>query len=114
MYQQALDRLSEGDLRDAAEKAWCAAKRATDALVLSRTNQHADEIEGTIRPTTRELKKLAYEDEQVENLLVGRYFSRMVWLHGECFCLGLCAPVEDAERRIRETVSYIEDCERLA
>ena len=38
VHRQALERLEAGDIRDAAEKAWCATKRATDALVLSRTN----------------------------------------------------------------------------
>ena len=38
MQVQALERLNEGDIRDAAEKAWCATKRTTDALVLSRTS----------------------------------------------------------------------------
>ena len=39
MYLAALSRLSEGDIRDASEKAWCAAKRATDALVLARSGE---------------------------------------------------------------------------
>ena len=114
MYDQALERLNQGDLRDAAEKAWCATKRATDALILSRTNQPENEDSDAIRPTTRGLKYLAFEDEEIERLLVGRYFSRMYWLHGECFYRGLCDPVEDAVRRIRETSNYIDDCERLA
>ena len=37
MQTQAVERLEAGDLRDAAEKAWCATKRATDALILART-----------------------------------------------------------------------------
>ena len=32
MHSEALERLAAGDIRDAAEKAWCATKRATDAL----------------------------------------------------------------------------------
>ena len=32
MQAAAVERLEAGDIRDAAEKAWCAAKRATDAL----------------------------------------------------------------------------------
>ena len=39
MQTQAIERLEAGDIRDAAEKAWCAAKRATDALVLARTRE---------------------------------------------------------------------------
>ena len=32
MHSEALERLAAGDIRDAAEKAWCSTKRATDAL----------------------------------------------------------------------------------
>ena len=39
MRDAALERLAAGDLRDAAEKAWCATVRATEALVLIRTGQ---------------------------------------------------------------------------
>ena len=37
---QAVERLEQHDIRDAAEKAWCAPpKRATDALILARTGE---------------------------------------------------------------------------
>ena len=39
MHGEALERLAAGDIRDAAEKAWCATKRATDALILARTGE---------------------------------------------------------------------------
>ena len=35
-HRAALERLAAGDVRDAAERAWGATKRATDALVLAR------------------------------------------------------------------------------
>ena len=35
----AVERLDQGDIRDAAEKAWGATKRATDALILARTGK---------------------------------------------------------------------------
>ena len=58
MHVAALERLEQGDIRDAAEKAWCAAKRATDALILDRT--------GVLPPrspdTTRGLRTLAAAD----------------------------------------------------
>ena len=38
LHQSALKIAEEGDLRDAAEKAWCAVNRATTALVLARTD----------------------------------------------------------------------------
>ena len=35
VHADALRLLESGDIRDAAEKAWCATKRATDALILA-------------------------------------------------------------------------------
>ena len=39
VHAQAIERLQNGDIRDAAEKAWCATKRATDTLILARTGE---------------------------------------------------------------------------
>ena len=39
MHSQAVERLEQGDIRDAAEKSWCATERATDALLLARTGE---------------------------------------------------------------------------
>ena len=39
MYEAALERLAAGDVRDAADKAWCAALQATNALILARTGE---------------------------------------------------------------------------
>ena len=39
MHGAALARMADDDIRDAAEKAWCATLRATEALVLARTGQ---------------------------------------------------------------------------
>ena len=108
LHQSSLERLEAGDIRDAAEKAWCATKRATDALILART----EEMPGTTAITTACLDDLAREDEAVKPL-VGRYYSRIHQLHGQCFYNGFCQPVV-TERRIRETGIYIDDAERLA
>lgn len=109
MYTSAIEQLDAGDIRDAAEKAWCATRRATDALVLARTG-----VEPERSPdTSRQLNELARRDPGVEGL-VGRFYSRQAQLHGECFYLGLCEPVEATTRRIRETVAYITDAEALA
>ncbi len=107
MQAQAVERLEQGDLRDAAEKAWCATKRATDALILARTGEHP----GTTAGTTNGIDALARADSRVKPL-VGRYYSRIGQLHGLCFYDDNCGP--DTERRIRETVDYIQDAERLA
>ncbi len=79
-HQAALERLAAGDIRDAAEKAWCATKRATDALILARTGEEP----GPTALTSNELDALAREDSRVQSLL-GRYYSRISQLHGAVF-----------------------------
>ena len=109
VHADALRLLAAGDIRDAAEKAWCAAKRATDALILARTG-----VEPEISSdTTRGLLRLEAEDKSLSSL-VGRYFSRQSRLHGACFYLGVCEPADEVERRIRQTADYIHDAENLA
>lgn len=109
MHPAALDRLAAGDIRDAAEKAWCAAKRAIDALVLART--------GSLPPkspdTTRALQSMAAADPAFRGLRA-RYFERQASLHGNCFYTGWCEPIEDIELLIRETADFIRDARRLA
>ena len=109
MYNAAMERLAAGDIRDASEKAWCATKRATDALILARTGEEPPKSPDT----TRALDRLA-EDDPTVKILVGRYYSRQSQLHGDCFYTGLCDPLHTTQRRIRETVLYIEDAKRLA
>jgi hypothetical protein len=109
MYAQAIERLEQRDIRDAAEKAWCATKRATDALILARTG-----TEPEMTPqTSAGLRRLSAQDDAVRPL-IRRYYSRQGILHGDCFYLGLCEPTEDTGRRIRETIDYIQDAENLA
>ena len=107
MQAQAIDCFDRGDIRDAAEKAWCATKRATDALILIRTGEKPV----TTARTTDELDELVDREPAAESLL-GRYFSRQGQLHGACFYDKRCNP--QTERRIRETVQYISDAEALA
>ena len=107
VHAQAIERLQASDIRDAAEKAWCATKRATDALVLSRTGEEPS----STHDTTEALLALAKQSNAYEPL-VGRYFTRISYLHGTCFYSGICGP--DVERRIRETSAYIDDAEKLS
>lgn len=109
LQDDALEMLEMGKIRNAAEKAWGATKRATDALILARTGYEPERTP----ETSAELRALAARDAAVRGL-VGRYYSRQGVLHGDCFYLGLCDPLEDTERRIRETADYIADAERLA
>ena len=109
VHADALWLLESGDIRDAAEKAWCATKRATDALILARTGEEPE-----LSPdTSRGLVRLAEADNAISSL-VGRYYSRQGHLHGTCFYLGICEPVAEIYRRIRQTADYISDAAKLA
>ncbi len=108
MRDAALERMAAGDIRDAAEKAWCATVRATEALVLVRTGQES----GTSTMAGRRLQALVASDPSLWDLRT-RYSDRQATLHGECFYHDYCQPVV-TERLIRETSDYIRDAERLA
>ncbi len=109
LYSDALEELGHGKLRNAAEKAWGATKRATDALILARTGEEP----ATTRDTSRTLHALVLLDTRVESL-IGRYHTGADYLHGQCFYDGMCEPAEEVERRIRETDAYISDAQELA
>ena len=109
LHDAALDRMGAGDIRDAAEKAWCATKRAADGLIVARTGE-----EPAKSPvTTREINRLGVDDPDIRGL-ADRYHIVKDALHGDCFYLGFCEPVEHTERLIRETAGYIADAEQLA
>ncbi len=108
MRDAALERLAAGDVRDAAEKAWCATVRATEGLVLVRTGQEP----GTSTAAGRRLTALSEDDPSLMDLRL-RYSDRQRVLHGECFYHDYCQPVV-TERLIRETSDYVVDAERLA
>ena len=107
MQAQALERLQAGDIRDAAEKAWCATKRATDGLILMLTGEEPV----TTAATSDGLDNLARGQPDTRSLQ-GRYYSRLGQLHGSCFYDGRCN--QETERRIRETAQYIDYAETLA
>ena len=107
----AVERLEAGDIRDAAEKAWGATKRATDALILARTGKEPERT----TETGAGLRVLQAQDERVRSAhMRRRYYVRQAELHGQCFYNGLCDPLEDTERLVRRTSAYIDDAERLA
>ena len=111
LQADALEMLALGKVRNAAEKAWGATKRATDALVLARTGEEPERTP----ETGSGLRFLEDQNEGVRRAhLVRRYYTRQGQLHGECFYNGLCEPLEATERRIRETSDYIDDAESLA
>ena len=108
MYSAAMSQLEQGDIRDAAEKAWCATLRATEALVLARAGQPPN----TSTAAGRRLRAAAEADPLLGDLRY-RYLHRQVALHGERFYHDYCDPAE-TERLIRETSDYIRDAEELA
>lgn len=57
IYNAAMTRLAAGDWRDAAEKAWCAARNATEAAVLEIygvDNQKSTNIDAGLRALAKE------------------------------------------------------------
>ena len=109
LHADAMQSLTVGDIRNAAGKAWHATLCATNALILARTGKESQET-----PTTsRGLDRLAHQEPAAKSL-VGRYYSRQISLHENCFDFGMCEPAETIQRRIRETIDYIRDAETLA
>ena len=106
LYDDSIEILEMGKQRIAAEVAWGATKRATDALILARTGR---EPPGTGQ-TTRGIGNLSRTDAGVLPL-ARLYNRRIVRLHGRCFYSGICDEVTDM---IRETSDYIRDAEGLA
>ena len=101
------DRLTQDDVRNAAEKAWGATKRATDALVLEHTGEEPERSS----ESSSGLRLLESLHPEVRR---ARLLRRQGHLHGDCFYAGLCEPIDETERRIRMTAYYIDDAERLA
>ena len=111
LQADALEMLALGKVRNAAEKAWGATKRATDALILARTGEEPE----LTAETAHGLIRLQGEDDSIRQArLVARYYTRQGSLHGLCFYMGRCDPLDETERQIRETADYIDDAERLA
>lgn len=110
LYASALERLEAGDIRDAAEKAWCAARRATEGLVVAR--RPSASVNTSIQ-VSAELRGLALRDEMFRTF-PARLAERARYLHNDCFYNNQCEPVESTENIIRETIQYIEDAENLA
>ena len=108
MDAAALERMVAGDIRDAAEKAWCATLRATEALILARTGQQPQ----TFSQTSRVPRAMSVSERELRGLRL-RYFDREAVLRNECLYHGYCEPI-GTERLIRETADYIRDAHELA
>ncbi len=105
----ALKHLAEGDIRDAAEKAWGATMASANGLLLARTGE---------KPTSTYATRRALMDEAHKHSEVEGVFSRFMIaqgaLHGGCFYDGMCEPREAIESRIRKTEQLIRDARALA
>ncbi len=109
IHVQAMERLDRGDIRDAAEKAWCATKRATDALILAKTGREPQ----TTSQTSGGLRTLARTDERFQSLRY-RYAMSISELHAGCFYDGHCEPEDMIGEAICTTSQYIQDAVMLA
>ena len=109
LYSDALEMLVLGKLRNAAEKAWGATKRSTDAMVLARTG-HEPQSAGQAR---RALLRLS-NDASAFEIFQGQYNTRSALLHVNCFYDGNCEPEVEMTALIRATDSYIQDAINLA
>lgn len=111
LYQGALKELEVGRVRKAAENAWGATAKATDALLHVRAK--VEVVRGLGR--TRELYKLAKVDQEVRELkLIKQYNDRILHLHGNCFYEGIYEiPDVDLKKLIVETGKYIENVKKL-
>ena len=109
LHQFALKIAGEGDLRDAAEKAWCAVNRATTALVLAKTD---------VRPerspqVTDGLAYLADDDFRLVDL-TNAYFAYQGRLHGRYFYDGKLDSPSTVTSEINRVGNYIQEAERWA
>ena len=109
LYADTLEMLAQGRLRNAAEKAWGATKRSTDAMVLARTGDEPHSA-GQAR---RALLRLSSNDPAIDRFQ-GQYNTRSALLHINCFYDGNCEPEAEMTALIRATDSYIQDAENLA
>ena len=109
LYDDALEMLEMGRLRNAAEKAWCATKRATDALILARTGEEPR----TSGQTMRMLRQLRRQDPSLEPMRKD-YATRQSFLHGACFYDGVLEPEDDIIADVRETIEYIQKAEAMS
>ena len=109
LYADALEMLDQGKLRNAAEKAWGATKRATDALVLALEGDEPQSA-GQAR---RALLRLSSRVPDIEPIH-GQYHIRARLLHVDCFYEGHCEPEAEMAALVRATNVYIDEAQRLA
>ena len=108
-YDEAIKLLEQGDLRNAAGKAWEESEKATNAMILERTGREPHNE----RETSREVRFLILEGE-VFKAFSYRFVGQIHDLYGDCYIDTHCEPEDYHEEMIRDTNSYIREAERLA
>lgn len=106
LYDDSIEILEMGKQRVAAEVAWGATKRATDALILARTGR---EPSGTGQ-TSGGMRDLARSNPDFQALL-DRFRARVRILHAESFYAGNGISPRVAPVLIRGTADYIRGLE---
>ena len=103
LYDMAMEE-KDRNLRDAAEKAWGAVARATDALIIKRLG-----ISEAPDPRKRGdwLWNLVKRNPGLKNMLAF-YESSASILHGGCFYNDICEPEEKIKFYISLAKEYIE------
>ena len=109
LYADPIEVLAFGKHRLAAEAAWGATKRATDALVLARTGR---EPSGTGQ-TSGGIRFLSWENPEIAALRES-FQEAVRELHSDCFYLGECGQPEALSQIIRDTADYIREAAELA
>ena len=108
MQAAAVQRLEAGDWRDASEKAWCATRNATQALVLEtlgENNPRSTKIESGIRFLSKQRGGRWAE-------LRNRYAVVAQYLHGRAFYDGIYN--DDIPDLVHNVADYIRLAEEMA
>ena len=108
-YDEAIKLLGQGDLRNAAGKAWEASEKATNAMILERTGREPQNE----RETSREVRFLLLEGGDFK-AFSSRFVGQIHDLYGDCFIDNHCDPEDYHAEMIRNTAAYIREAERLA
>ncbi len=100
--------LAQHRIRNAADKAWCAVKRASDGLILARTGTEPSNTS----QTSSGIRTLGRDSEALASLRA-RFSEYVHYLHVECFYHGHCEPEDYTAAMVRATAAYINDAQSL-
>ena len=111
LSDHALPLLEQGDVRNSAENAFQAIKRAADALILVRTGKIPPEYPENATGTA--LLWLLDDLPEARPIQAG-YSLRHVLFHGDIFLIGFHYEPHEIEGHVRKTSDYIDYAEALA